>query len=51
MFKPSKLVAAISACFNQRLPWKKMSLQSYVFKGLSENNRAIETGGLLQRSF
>ena len=41
----------VSAYFNQRLPWKKMSLQSYVFKGLSENNRAIETGCLLQRSF
>ena len=41
----------VSAYFNQRLPWKKMSLQSYVFKGLSENNPAIETGCLLQRSF
>ncbi len=43
--------AEVSAYFNQKLPWKKMSLQSYAFKGLNENNRAIETGILIQRAF
>ena len=43
--------AEITAYFSHDLPAKNLTLQSYAFKGVSQNNRDLETGLLLKLRF
>ncbi len=43
--------AEITAYFSHQLPAKNLSLQAYAFKGVSQENRELETGLMLKMRF
>jgi hypothetical protein len=43
--------AEVSAYFSHELPAKNLSLQTYAFKGVSRENRDLETGVVLKLRF